>query len=95
MGNKWGYIKHFVYMPIKGILFLIFSAEFLCTVNQSQNAVLKAALLTVPKFESIPFYIYGEAIADHLRFSLGIISGLEIICGPGSFARLYSLLVRL
>ena len=51
----------------------------------------------VSKFESIPFYIYGEAIGDHLRsnlgiisrpmqdhlrFNLGIISGPGIICGP-------------
>ena len=27
---------------------------------------------------------------DHFRSNLGIISGLEIICGRGSFAVLYS-----
>ena len=30
------------------------------------------------------------AVRDHLRFNLGIISGLGIICGRGSFAALYS-----
>ena len=30
------------------------------------------------------------AVRDHLRSSLGIISGLGIICGRGSFAALYS-----
>ena len=34
------------------------------------------------KFESIPFYIYGEAIGVHLRSNLGIISRPGIICGP-------------
>ena len=29
------------------------------------------------------------AVGDHLRFNLGIISGLWIICGRGSFAALY------
>ena len=29
------------------------------------------------------------AVRDHLRFNLGIISGLGIICGRGSFAALY------
>ena len=30
------------------------------------------------------------AVRDHLRSNLGIISGLGIICGRGSFAALYS-----
>ena len=30
------------------------------------------------------------AVRDHLRFNLGIISGLGIICGRGSFAALYN-----
>ena len=29
------------------------------------------------------------AVRDHLRFNSGIISGLGIICGRGSFAALY------
>ena len=29
------------------------------------------------------------AVRDHLRSNLGMISGLEIICGRGSFAALY------
>ena len=30
------------------------------------------------------------AVRDHLRSNLGIISGLRIICGRGSFAPLYT-----
>ena len=32
------------------------------------------------------------AVRDHLRSDLGIISGLGIICGRGSFGALYSVL---
>ena len=49
------------------------------------------------KFESIPFYIYGEAIGGNLRSNLGIISRPRIICDSiwgsfsvwGSFTGLY------
>ena len=30
------------------------------------------------------------AVRDHLRFNLGIITGLGVICGRGSFAALHS-----
>ena len=35
----------------------------------------------------MPFLVFRR---DHLRSNLGIISGLGIICGRGSFAALYS-----
>ena len=35
------------------------------------------------------------AVRDHLRSNLGIISGLGIICGRGSFAALYLLQITL
>ena len=41
----------------------------------------------------MPFVIFlrgSFAVRDHLQSNLGIISGLGIICGRGSFAALYS-----
>ena len=43
----------------------------------------------------MPFLVFWPGsfavhIGDHLQSSLGIISGLVIICGRGSFAALYS-----
>ena len=36
----------------------------------------------------MPFLVFRR---DHLRSNLGIVSGLGIICGRGSFAALYSI----
>ena len=44
------------------------------------------------KFHAIPRFLaesFAVHIGDHLRSNLRIISGLEIICGRGSFAALY------
>ena len=59
-----------------------------------KNELYKVETYPLSKFESILFYIYGEAIGDHfqsgnhLQSNLWIISGPEIICGPGSLAGL-------
>ena len=45
------------------------------------------------KLHAIPYFPAGSFavhIGDHFRSNLGIISGVGIICGPGSFAALYS-----
>ena len=43
------------------------------------------------KLHAIPRFPAGSfSLWDHLRSKLGIISGLGIICGRGSFAALYS-----
>ena len=45
------------------------------------------------KLHAVPHFPAGSSavhIGDHLRSNLGIISGLGIICGRGSFAALYS-----
>ena len=49
--------------------------------------LLQCKAKQVSKFESIPFYIYDEAIGDHLQSNLGIISRPGIICSSiwGSF----------
>ena len=60
---------------------------------------------SIPGTNSMPFLVFRRdhlrstrgsfEVRDHLRSNLGIISGLGIICGRGSFAALYTFKVFL
>ena len=67
------------------------SREFRISIQNKVSFDLLLFMLEIetstPGTNSMPFLIFRR---DHLRSSLGIISGLGIICGRGSFAALYN-----
>ena len=52
----------------------------------SYDFLLFMLKIAIPRFPAGSFAVH---IGDHLRSSLGIVSGVGIICGRGSFAALY------
>ena len=69
-------------------------ALFTCVVYTKVSYDLLLFMLkietTTRGTNSMPFLVFQRDHArDHLRSNLGIISGLGIICGRGSFAALY------
>ena len=58
-----------------------------CLVVKNWNHVPRNKFHAIRRFPTGSFAVY---IGDHLWSNLGIISGLGIICGRGSFAALYS-----
>ena len=66
-------------------------------LNKYKNKIKKIKKIQETKLDAIPrfpagsFAVHvGDHLRDHLRFNLGIISGLGNICGRGSFAALYN-----